>query len=100
MVERHWKGITRFSEVANYIHHLRSDTFPAVKKITGFIRFSILYRPVDIGTEFLIITVWESLDDIRKFAGADVEQAVVPAVVKGMMVEWEERATHYEVDLV
>jgi heme-degrading monooxygenase HmoA len=98
MIERHWKGIARPSEATNYVHHLRMDTFPAVAKITGFIRSSILYRPVDKGTEFLIITVWESLDAIRQFAGTDAEEAVVPAVVQEMMVEWEERAAHYEVD--
>jgi heme-degrading monooxygenase HmoA len=97
MIERHWKGISRSSEATNYIHHLRMDTFPALAKINGFIRSSILYRQVDKGTEFLIITVWESLDAIRQFAGTDAEQAVVPAVVEEMMVEWEERAAHYEV---
>jgi heme-degrading monooxygenase HmoA len=97
MIERHWKGVARPSEATRYIHHLRLDTFPSVAKIKGFIRSTILYRPVEKGTEFLIITVWESLDSIRQFAGANVEQAVVPAVVQEMMVEWEERVAHYEV---
>src|SRR5437016_5208257 len=100
MIERHWKGIAWPLEAANYIHHLRTDTFPALTKITGFIRLSILHRPVDKGTEFLVITVWKSLDAIRQFAGTDAEQAVVPSMVQGMMVEWEKRVTHYEVDLV
>jgi heme-degrading monooxygenase HmoA len=73
------------------------ETFPALVKITGFIRSSILFRPVEKGTEFLIITVWESPDAIRQFAGTDAGQAVVPTVVQEMMVEWEERAAHYEV---
>ena len=97
MIERHWKGISRPLEATNYIHHLQMETFPALVKIAGFIRSSILFGPVEKGTEFLIITVWESPDAIRQFGGTDAEQAVVPAVVQEMMVEWEERAAHYEV---
>jgi heme-degrading monooxygenase HmoA len=47
--------------------------------------------------EFLVITTWESLDAIRAFAGAELETAVVPALVRDMMVEFDPVARHYEV---
>jgi len=58
---------------------------------------SILRREVAEGTEFQVVTVWESLDAIRAFAGPDTEVAVVPAVAQAMMVKFDRRATHYEV---
>ena len=54
-------------------------------------------REVERGTEFQIVTVWESLEAIKSFAGEDSEVAVVPLVAQDMMVEFDGRALHYEV---
>jgi heme-degrading monooxygenase HmoA len=97
MVSRHWKGISRHDQADAYITHLKVETFPALKAIPGFVRASILRRDVATGAEFQIITVWESLDAIRAFAGEDLEVAVVPAIARDMMVAFDTRASHYEV---
>ena len=47
--------------------------------------------------EFLIVTRWNSMAAIEKFAGADVEAAVIPDTVKSMMLEYDGRVRHYEV---
>lgn len=55
----------------------------------------ILRRDVAEGAEFRIVTVWDSLDVVRAFAGDDVEAAVVPDVVRTMMVRFDPRVAHY-----
>jgi heme-degrading monooxygenase HmoA len=97
MISRHWKGIAKPGEAGNYIEHLRTDTFPKLSDIDGFISASILKRPVGQGTEFLIITVWESIEAIERFAGARADVAVVPAVVHAMMIEYDRTVSHYEI---
>lgn len=97
MISRHWKGIARPGDADNYIEHLRTDTFPKLAKIKGFISASILRRPVEQGTEFLIITVWESIESIERFAGAAADIAVVPESVQAMMIEYDRNVRHYEV---
>jgi heme-degrading monooxygenase HmoA len=97
LISRHWKGIARRQQAATYVKHLKQDTFPGLRTIRGFVRASILRREVPQGIEFQIVTLWESLDAVRAFAGVDVEAAVVPTVVQNMMVEFDPRATHYEV---
>ena len=97
MISRHWKGIAKPGEADNYIKHLRTDTFPELSRIDGFIRASILKREVIEGTEFLIITDWESLEAIEHFAGVPADMAVVPPVVQDMMIDYDKNATHYEV---
>ena len=97
MIQRHWKGLAKRGEVKNYIRHLETETFPLISAISGFVKASILQRSTGDGVEFLIVTIWESMEAIRKFAGDDPEAAVVPGVVKGMMLSWEERVKHYEV---
>jgi len=52
---------------------------------------------VEAGTEFQIVTVWESLTAIKAFAGEDPEIAVVPAAVRAMLVTYDERVAHYEI---
>ena len=97
MISRHWKGVTRPGQAVGYIDHLRRETFPGLAAIPGFVRASILRREVEGGTEFQIVTVWGSWEAIRAFAGADPEEAVVPAVVQTMMVRYDHRVVHYEV---
>jgi heme-degrading monooxygenase HmoA len=97
MISRHWKGIAKPGETENYITHLRTDTFPKLSEISGFIEASILKRAVAQGTEFLIITVWESIEAIERFAGTPSDIAVVPEVVQAMMVEYDKNVRHYEI---
>lgn len=97
MVSRHWKGIAKRDEADHYVAHLQSETLPKLAALPGFIGASVLRRDVITGIEFQVVTVWESLKAIEAFAGPDAEVAVVPAVAQAMMVEFESRATHYEV---
>jgi len=97
VISRHWRGVSKRERAEAYTAHLQAETFPALTKIPGFVRASILKREVDRGTEFEIVTVWKSREAIRAFAGPDLEAAVVPAVVRDMMVEFDERVRHYEV---
>ena len=96
-IPRHWTGICRRDRADAYVHHLQSETLPGLAAIAGFVGASILKRDVQIGTEFRIVTVWESLEAIQFFAGDDAEVAVVPSLVRAMMVTFEPRASHYEV---
>jgi heme-degrading monooxygenase HmoA len=97
MISRQWRGLAHANQAQNYVKHLRTETFPALREIPGFVDASILSRPVAGGVEFLVVTRWESLDAIAKFAGAYPEVAVVPAKAAAMMIEYDPRARHFEV---
>jgi len=97
MISRQWRGIARPEHADEYIEHLRRDTFPQLARIAGFVDASILRRMAKDGVEFLVVTRWRSLDAIRKFAGADVETAVVPENVRRMMLDYDRRVAHYDV---
>ena len=97
MIERHWKGIAKRSDAERYIDHLTDETVPHLSSMPGFVRASILKRPTDKGIEFLIVTVWNSLEDIKQFAGETIDVAVVPVKVQEMMVNFDAHASHYEV---
>jgi heme-degrading monooxygenase HmoA len=48
-------------------------------------------------THFLLVSLWESWDAIRAFAGEDVERARYYPVDEEYLLEMEPRVTHYEV---
>jgi heme-degrading monooxygenase HmoA len=97
MIARHWRGVAKREFADAYVEHLHSETFPQLVQLPGFHDASILRRDVEQGVEFLVVTVWKSLDAIRGFAGHDPESAVVPAKVQQMMIEYDRRPRHYEV---
>ena len=97
-IARHWTGLCKPNRESDYIHHLQHETFVKLKAIEGFIKASILKRKVEEGIEFLIITEWESVEAIRKFAGDQYESAVVPDVAQQMMVRFDSVVKHYEIN--
>lgn len=97
MIARHWRGLVKRERAAAYVEHLQSHTLPQLVQLEGFHDARVLRRDLPHGVEFLVVTIWESLDSIRAFAGNDVESAVVPPEARDMMIEYDRAARHYEV---
>jgi heme-degrading monooxygenase HmoA len=97
MISRHWNATARPGQAEPYVAHLRREIWPMLAAIPGFVRATVLRREVPDGTEFRVVTEWESLDAIRAFAGADPEVAVVPPVVQAMLSSYDRHVVHYEV---
>ena len=97
MISRHWKGIAKREFADRYVDHLKRETFPELASLAGFIRATVLRRELAAGTEFQVVTLWESLHSIEAFAGVDVDAAVVPPEVRAMMVNYERSVAHYEI---
>jgi antibiotic biosynthesis monooxygenase (ABM) superfamily enzyme len=97
VISRQWRGLAQSNQAQKYVKHLRTETFPALRKLPGFVDASILSRSLGDGVEFLVVTQWESLAAIVRFAGPDPEAAVVPSEVAAMMIDYDRRATHFQV---
>jgi len=76
MISRQWRGLARPSRAGDYVEHLRTEIFPQLRKLAGFVDASVLRRQADQGVEFLVVTRWTSLPAIREFAGKDAEAAL------------------------
>ena len=97
MISRHWKGLAKREFADHYVNHLKGETFAQLASIPGFIRATILRRELGAGTEFQIVTLWDSIGSIEAFAGVDVEAAVVPSTVQAMMIDYDRSVMHYEI---
>src|SRR5580704_7551137 len=37
VIARHWRGLARAYRAADYLQHLRTETFPALQRLPGFV---------------------------------------------------------------
>ena len=80
-----------------YEELLRTTILPWVGSHEGHRGSYLVRRDVDEGVEFATLTLWESLDAVKAFAGEDYEVAVVPDPARAVLSRWDERSVHYEV---
>jgi heme-degrading monooxygenase HmoA len=98
MIVRIWRGWTTRADAVAYENLLRSEIFPGIEArgIAGYRGISLLRR--DAGgadTEFMTVMRFDSLRDVRAFAGENYEEAVVPPRAKALLGRCDERAAHY-----
>ena len=55
----------------------------------------MLRRDIDELTEFLMFTLWDSLDSVKAFAGQDYETAVFYPEDDRFLIERDQSSTHY-----
>jgi len=96
MITRNWTGVVKPERTNDYIAHLQNDTFKKLAAIKGFVNAAIAQRVVTDGTEFLVVTWWESMEAVRQFAGDAADIAVVPPVAQEMLVRYDPIVRHYE----
>jgi hypothetical protein len=97
VVVRVWRGWTTHADASAYLEHLLAATFPVLRRLQGHEGAEVLRREVGGEVEFLVRTCWRSRDDIRAFAGEDIDVAVVPPEAERLLTRFEPTATHYDV---
>jgi heme-degrading monooxygenase HmoA len=99
MIARVWSAQTTPARAPLYVEHLRTQVLPALGAVDGFGGVMLLERALPGAMEILVITFWQSIDSIRGFAGADLEQAVVADEAAALLTQFDRRVRHYEVVL-
>jgi heme-degrading monooxygenase HmoA len=96
---RIWHGWTTPQHADAYEQLLRSEIFHGieVRGISGYRGIELLRRETGDLTEFVTIMRFDSLDAVRRFAGADYEAAVVPPKARALLERFDARSAHYEI---
>jgi heme-degrading monooxygenase HmoA len=58
---------------------------------------ALLRRDHDRHVELQVLTLWDSLDAIRRFAGGNPEHAVVEPEARAVLVTYDSTVTHHTV---
>jgi heme-degrading monooxygenase HmoA len=97
MIARSWRGSATHDSAASYERHFTTRVAPHLKDIPGHRGAYLLRREMDGRVEFLAVTLWESMETIKAFAGPRPEVAIVEAEARAALAEFDDFATHYEV---
>lgn len=97
MIARIWRGVTRESDKDTYFEYLQRTGLKEYASIPGNRGVWVLRRVHDGTAEFTLISLWESWDAIKAFAGADYEGAVYYPEDKKFLLEMLPKVEHHEI---
>jgi heme-degrading monooxygenase HmoA len=97
MIARTWRGATRAEDADAYLDYLERTGFSDYRKTPGNRSVLGLRRIVNDRAEFLLISLWDSEEAIRGFAGDDIGKAVFYSEDERFLIERDNHVSHYEV---
>jgi antibiotic biosynthesis monooxygenase (ABM) superfamily enzyme len=99
VIARVWRGATLAEDGDAYAAYLEESGMRPARELPGS-RGSLVLRRVRAGyAEFETILLFDSMDDIRGFAGDELDAAVFFDLDDRYLVERDLEVRHYEVDV-
>jgi heme-degrading monooxygenase HmoA len=97
MIARAWHGVTAENQADAYHQYLLDTGVPGLQATPGNKGVFVLREIHDGKAEFLLISLWESWEAIREFAGDPVSRARYYPRDAEFLFELEPEVRHYEV---
>jgi heme-degrading monooxygenase HmoA len=97
MIARVWRGRTPASKADAYVEYLRGTGLKEYAATPGNEGVMVLRSISDEEAEFVLISLWESEEAIRRFAGDEFDRAVYYPEDDDYLLEREPNVVHYEV---
>ena len=100
MIARIWHGVVPKSKSDEYLEIQRRYGVKDYKSVEGNRGVFVFRRIEESKTHFLLLTLWDSEETIRRFAGDEMEKARYYPDDKDFLLEMEPYVTHYEVAMM
>jgi heme-degrading monooxygenase HmoA len=97
MIARSWHGRVPSSKADDYFDYLQKTGLADYTSTHGNRGLFVLRRDEGTVTHFLITTLWDSFEAIKRFAGEDYERARYYPEDDAYLLEREPQVTHHEV---
>ena len=97
MIARTWTGSVRSADADRYADYIRETGFSEYGETPGNRGAWLLRREGPERTEFITLSLWESEEAIKAFAGEDIEAAVLYPEDEKYLLGGESSVAHYEV---
>ena len=97
MIARTWHGAVRAADADAYHRYLLDTGLMDYQRTSGNRGVYVLRRVEGSIAHFLLLTLWDSWESIRAFAGDDPERARYYPEDERFLLELEPTVTHYEV---
>jgi heme-degrading monooxygenase HmoA len=76
VIARIWQGRTKPGMGKPYFAYLEQTGLKEYRATPGFRNVLVLTREIGEATEYVLITLWGSMEAVRRFAGPEPERAV------------------------
>ena len=96
MILRLWRGWTSRENADAFEARVRTHA-PTLAKSQGFQSMRLLRTDGEAESEFVTLTCFDSMDDIRAFAGDDYAKAVIPDALRLLVTRVEPVVGHFSV---
>ncbi|MGH2970436.1 MAG: antibiotic biosynthesis monooxygenase family protein [Solirubrobacteraceae bacterium] len=97
MIARTWRGAVAREDSDAYAEYMQDTGVAGYVNVPGNRGVWMLRRDLGDRTEFVMFTLWESLDAIKAFAGEDYETAVFYPEDDRYLIERDLTSSHFEV---
>jgi heme-degrading monooxygenase HmoA len=97
VIARLWRGAVRAGQGDAYAAYLDRTGATDCRATQGNRGVLVLRHDGPDWTEFVFISLWESMDAIRRFAGDDVERARYYPEDRNYLLSLEPAVQHYDV---
>ena len=99
MVVRFWSARTTQVRFPDYLKHFNEHVLPRLREVDGFLEARVISQSDGVVVQFIVETLWNSMDAIHRFAGPDCEAAVIADEALHLLTSYDRRVRHYVVDL-
>jgi antibiotic biosynthesis monooxygenase (ABM) superfamily enzyme len=98
MIARIWRGWTTSQNADAYERIVSTQVLPEIasRDLPGYHGAYLLRRELADEVEFSTIMLFDSINSVRRFTGADYEVAHVPPEARAVLARFDERSAHYE----
>jgi heme-degrading monooxygenase HmoA len=97
MIARVWKGTTTAEDADAYADYMRKSGAAEIEALPGSLGVIVTQRVIDGIAEFTFLSLWDSMESIVSFSGANVERAVFyPEDDRYLVTRWRS-VEHHEI---
>ena len=96
MIARTWTGTVHRADADEHAEHIRATGFAEYGQTPGNLGAWLLRHDDGDRTEFITLSLWDSVDAIRAFAGDDIDAAVLYPEDARYLVG-ESTVTHHQI---
>ena len=96
MILRSWAARATAEGAERYVRYFRESLLATLRGFEGHRGALVLTRPAGDEVEMTVLTLWDSLEAIRHFAGSEPTVAVVEEEARAMLLRFDGHVTHAE----
>jgi heme-degrading monooxygenase HmoA len=99
MIMRSWHAQATAAGAERYLAYFRETLLSTLQRVNGHRGAIVLMRDAGDEVEVTVLTLWDSMAAIARFAGPEASAAVVEPEARAVLTRFDAHVTHSEVRL-